>query len=76
MATKEQKVERRWRIVKSILLFNALWAIAVFSAFLYAYDVTKLDIISGALFGSSVMGLIGNWMSTPTGDSEEAENDS
>jgi hypothetical protein len=68
MATKEQKTERRWRVIKYILLYNAFWGIAVFSSFLFDYDVTKLDVISGALFGSSVIGLIGNWMSTPTPD--------
>lgn len=68
MATKEEKTERRWKVIKYLLLYNAFWGIAVFIAFLSDYDITKLDIISGSLFGSSVVGLVGNWMSSPTED--------
>lgn len=68
MATQAEKSERRWKVIKAILWYNAFWGIAIFLAFLYGHDVTKLDIISGALFGSSVVGLVGNWVSTPIED--------
>ena len=71
MATQKEKTERRWSVIKYILYYNAFWGIAVFSAFMGDYDVTKLDVISGALFGSSTVGLVGNWMSKPTNDDEE-----
>lgn len=68
MATKAEKTERRWKVLIAILIYNGLWGIAVYFAFLFGHDVTKLDVISGALFGSSVVGIVGNWMSKPTED--------
>jgi hypothetical protein len=69
MATQAEKTERRWKVVLWILGYNGAWGIALFVAFLFEFDVDKLDVISGALFGSSVFGMVGNWMSKPIGDS-------
>jgi len=71
MATKSQKSERRWKVLVAILLYNAFWGIAIFVAFIKGFDVHKMDVISGALFGSSVVSIVGNWMSKPIDDDKE-----
>lgn len=71
MATQAEKTDRRWKVVKAILLFTALWGIAVFIAYMFGYDPTKLDVISGGLFSSAIIGLIGNWLTSPTPDSDK-----
>jgi lipopolysaccharide export LptBFGC system permease protein LptF len=70
MASMSEKTERRWRVLIAILIYNGAWGVLVFVAFLAGHDVSKLDVISGALFGSSVLGIVGNWMSKPTGDDQ------
>ena len=74
MATKTEKTERRWRIVVAILVYNAIWGLCVFWAFMEDKDVSKLDVITGALFGSSIIGIIGNWFSKPTEDDNVLPN--
>lgn len=68
MATKSEKSERRWMVIKAILWFLLGYSIAVFALLWFHYDVSKLDVMTGAVFGSSVIGIVGHWMTTPTGD--------
>lgn len=68
MATKQEKTERRWKVVKGILIYIAAYGVLLICLHLYGISITELDMLTGALFGSGVIGIVGNWVSKPVDD--------
>ena len=69
MATREEKTERRWLVVRGMLVSLVLYTIVVLGLFIYK-DINPLDNLNTMVFGLvGTLGL-GNWMTKPAKDDE------
>ena len=68
MATMAEKTERRWLVIKGILWYLAAYGITVVALFASGFEVSKLSTLTELLYGTSVIGIVGHWFSSPTKD--------
>jgi uncharacterized membrane protein YdjX (TVP38/TMEM64 family) len=68
MATKAEKTERRWQVIKGILFFLLSYAIAIVTMHVSGVAIEPLNTLTQFLYGTSVIGIVGNWFSAPTED--------
>lgn len=68
MATKQEKTERRWLVVKGLLIGLIIYTITIVGMHLFKIDISPLDHLTTMVFGL-VGGMgIGNWVTKPTED--------
>jgi len=75
MATRTEKTERRWLVIKGLLIGLVIYTITIIGMHLFKIDITALDHLTTMIFGL-VGGMgIGNWMTKPYGDDDNYEKD-
>lgn len=71
MASKAEKTERRWVVVKSLLVGLVIYIVTIIGMHLGKIDITPLDHLTTMIFGLvGAMG-VGNWMTKPYADDNE-----
>ena len=75
MATKAEKTERRWLVIKGLLVGLVIYTIIIVGMHLFKIDITALDHLTTMIFGL-VGGMgIGNWMTKPYDDDMHEKDD-
>jgi hypothetical protein len=73
MASKSEKTERRWIVIKSLLIGLVIYTIAIIGMHLGKINITPLDHLTTMIFGLvGAMG-VGNWMTKPIEDDEKKD---
>ncbi|WP_416768533.1 hypothetical protein ACM66T_10280 [Sulfurimonas sp. ST-25] len=68
MATAAEKTERRYRIIKWLLAYGAVFGMAVLYLLYKGIDVSKVEWLGTAVLATTVAPAVLNWFSKPPAD--------